>query len=67
MREESNVQSNSEINYSCNYMQVFKKKYKYAVKTCMSTISAMYQIINLNVSPYLKTPHIKWDIRFFPL
>ncbi len=26
------------------------KKYKYNVKTCMHTISALYQIINLNVS-----------------
>ncbi len=25
-------------------------KYKYNVKTCMYTISALYQIINLNVS-----------------
>jgi len=39
----------TEINYRCNYMQVFLK-YKYNVKTCMYTISALYQMINLNVS-----------------
>jgi len=32
-----------------NYMQVFLK-HKYNVKTCMYTISALYQMINLNVS-----------------
>jgi len=37
------------INYSCNYMQVFSK-YKYNVKTCMYTISPMYQSSNFNVS-----------------
>jgi len=37
------------INYSCIYMQVFSK-YKYNVKTCMYTISPLYQIINFNVS-----------------
>ncbi len=37
------------MNYRCNYMQVFFFKYKYNVKTCMYTISALYQIINLNV------------------
>ncbi len=31
----------TEINYRCNYMQVFYK-YKYNVKTCMYTISALY-------------------------
>jgi len=36
-------------NYSCNYMLVFVK-YKYNVKTCMYTISPLYQIINFNVS-----------------
>ncbi len=37
----------TEINYRCNYMQVFLK-YKYNVKTC--TLSALYQMIHLNVS-----------------
>lgn len=38
-----------EMNYSCNYMEVFFFfKYKYSVKTCMRTTSAL-QIINLNV------------------
>jgi len=35
-------------NYSCNYMLVFLK-YKYNVKTCMHTISTLYQIINFTV------------------
>ena len=39
----------TDINYSCNYMQVFFK-YKYNVKTCMHTISAFNQINNINVS-----------------
>ncbi len=34
----------TEINYRCNYMQVFFK-YKYNVKTCMYTISALHQIL----------------------
>lgn len=38
-----------EINYRCNYMQVFFLC-KYNVTTCMYTISAVYQLINLNVS-----------------
>jgi len=37
------------INYSCNYMHVFSK-YKYNVKTCMYTISPMYQSSNFKVS-----------------
>jgi len=37
------------INYDCNFMQVFFK-YKYNIKTCMYTISPLYQIINFNVS-----------------
>jgi len=37
-------------------------KYKYNVKTCMYTISPLYQIINFNVSTwYLKPLNIKWD------
>ncbi len=36
----------TEIHYRCNYMQIFFS-YKY-VKTCMYTISALYQMINLN-------------------
>ncbi len=36
------------INYRCNYF-----KYEYSVKTCMCTISALHQIINLNVSTYI--------------
>jgi len=44
----------SVINYRCNYMRVFFK-YKYNVKTCMYTISPLYQIINFNISTwYLK-------------
>ncbi len=35
----------TEINYKCNYMQVFFK-YKYNVKTCIHTISAWSQLIN---------------------
>ncbi len=38
----------TEINYRCNYMQVFFLN-KHNVKTWMYTISALYQIINLNV------------------
>ncbi len=38
----------TEINYRCN--SIFFFKYKYNVKTCMYTISALYQMINLNVS-----------------
>lgn len=34
-----------------NYMQLFK--YKYNVKICLFTISAMYQITILNVSIYI--------------
>ncbi len=41
----------TEMNYRCNYIQVFLI-YKYNVKTCMYTISALYQMINLNVSTY---------------
>ncbi len=37
-------------NYRCNYMHVFLFLITYNVKTCMYTISALYQIINLNVS-----------------
>jgi len=37
------------VTYSCNYMLVFLK-YKYNVKTCMYTISPLYQLINFNVS-----------------
>ncbi len=36
------------INYRCNYIGIFV--YKYMVKTSMYTISALYQINNLNVS-----------------
>jgi len=39
----------TEIHYRYNYMKAFFK-YKYNVKTCMYTLSAMYQIITLNVS-----------------
>ncbi len=42
-------QCNYKCNLRCNYMQVFLK-YKYNVKTCTSTISALYQMIHLNVS-----------------
>ncbi len=41
----------------CNYkdtdyrfMQVFIFKYKYTIKTCMYTISALHHIINSNAS-----------------
>jgi len=37
------------INYTCNYMQVFSK-YKYNVKTCMYTISPIYQSSKFNVN-----------------
>jgi len=37
-------------NYKCNYMQVYFFKYKYNVKTCIYTISPLYQIIHFNVS-----------------
>ncbi len=33
----------TEMNYRCNYMQVFKT-YKYIVKTYMYTISALYTV-----------------------
>ncbi len=39
----------TEINYRCNYMKAFFK-YKYHVKTCMYTITALYESIYLNVS-----------------
>ncbi len=47
-----------QCNYKCNYIKLITDvttysyflKYKYNVKTCMYTISALYQIINLNVS-----------------
>ncbi len=38
-----------EVIYRFNYMQVFVL-YKYNIETCMYTISALYQIINLNIS-----------------
>ncbi len=39
----------TEMNYRCYYIQVFKK-YEYNVKTCMYTIRALYQMINLHES-----------------
>ncbi len=36
-------------------------KYKYNVKTCMYTISALYQVINLNVKSTQRPLNIKWD------
>ncbi len=57
-----------EINYRCNYMQVFLFciiiiiiiyiyiyiyiYIKYNLKTCNYTVSALYQMINLNVSTW---------------
>ncbi len=37
-----------------NYRWVFYFKCKYNVKTCMYTISALYNIINLSVSTQVK-------------
>ncbi len=48
----------TELNYRCNNMQVFKK-YKYNVKACMYTISALYQMINLNVRTQYKATSYK--------
>ncbi len=47
-----------QCNYKCNYIKLstdvityrYFLKYKYNVKSCMYTISALYQIIDLNVS-----------------
>jgi len=38
-------------------MQIFSK-YKYNVKTCMYTISSLYQISNFNVTLYIE--HFKY-------
>ncbi len=38
----------NDIQYVTTYRSF--KKYKYNVKTCMYTISALYQMINVNVS-----------------
>jgi len=43
-------------------MLVFSK-YKYNVKTCMNTISPLYQIMNFYV--ILKATYIKWDPYLF--
>ncbi len=44
------INVSTEINYRYNYINVFFFKYKYNVNTCLYTISALYQIINFNVS-----------------
>ncbi len=56
MGQQCNYKCITEINVT---IYRYFKKYKYNVKTCMYTISALYQIINLHVNTYqLRPPNI---------